>query len=325
MRSSPQVTIIGCGVIGLSCGLVCQERGWVTGIVARDLPPHTVSNQAGAVWFPFKAGPRDLVGKWSAAAYEVFSNLVPDPASGVQLTTLFDLHGQVVPAHPWWASSLPPGCLRQAGPEELPPGYVDGYALRVPLIEPDKYLNFLMDRFLSRGGAIRQQEVHSLNDLDHPLLVNCSGLGARELAQDPEVFPISGHIALAKAKRPVRCLMDDQGKNALAYVFPRPDVCVLGGTSVENDWSEDPDPATIQAIVARCREMEPGLADARVIGSYVGLRPGRRVIRFEKELLGADRFIFHNYGHGGSGFTVSWGCARELAEILVAVMNTLRI
>ena len=316
MRKNPQVTVIGCGVIGLSCALTCLEKGWSTKIIARDLPPHTDSNKAGAVWFPFKAAPRPLVVKWSALAYQVFAKLAQDPASGVNLVTMFDLHSEPVSPNPWWAASLPPHCLRKAGPEELPPGYVDGYAVRVPLIETDKYLYFLIDRFRSLGGVIRQQEVRSLDDLDHPVVINCTGLGARQLAQDPEVFPISGHMAVVKEKHPIRCLFDEQGKNALAYVFPRPDVCKLGGTAVEHDWSEDPDPQVIQSIISRCREMEPGLADAQFIDSYVGHRPGRRVIRFEREITDPSRFIFHNYGHGGSGFTVSWGCAHELGETL---------
>lgn len=316
MRPHPRVTIIGCGVIGLSCGITCLEQGWETEIIARDLPPYTVSNHAGAIWFPFRAAPRDLVVKWSALAYQVFGKLASVPASGVHLVTMFDLHGQAIPDHPWWAPSLPRDNLRKARSEELPLGYVDGFALRVPLIQPDKYLNFLMERFRSLGGVITQQELLSLDDLDRPVVVNCTGLGARQLVPDTEVFPISGHIAQVKVKQPVRCLLDDHGKNALAYIFPRPDVCVLGGTAVEHDWNEEPEPRTIRSILNRCQDMEPGLAEAQVIRTYVGLRPGRRLIRFEQELMGPDRFLFHNYGHGGSGFTMSWGCAREFVARL---------
>ena len=316
MRSNPKVLIIGCGVIGLSCGVTCLEQGLDTEIIARDLPPQTDSNKAGAVWLPFKAAPQNLVGKWSAVAYRVFSRLAQVPTSGIHLITLFDLYGQSIPENPWWAASLPRDHFRKAKPEELPPGYVDGFALRVPLIETDKYLSFLMDRFRSLGGVIKQKELYSLEDLDHPVVINCTGLGARQLAQDPEVFPISGHMAVVKARHPIRCLFDEHGKNALAYVFPRPDVCKLGGTAVDHDWNENPDPHTIQSIIARCQDMEPGLADAEVIGAYVALRPGRREIRFEKEILGPGHVIFHNYGHGGSGYTVSWGCAHELVENL---------
>jgi len=316
MGKNQYVTIIGCGVIGLSCGITLLENGFKGAIIARDLPLHTVSNHAGAVWFPFKAAPRDLLVRWSAQAHRVFSQLAQDPASGVHLTTLVVLDDPSASPHPWWADALPPGGCRAVRPEELPPGYVQGFALQAPLIQPNKYLNFLMDRFLSRGGTIRQEEVQSLSDLDQPVLVNCTGLGARQVVPDPDVFPISGHIALVQATRPVRCLLDEHGKNALAYVFPRPDVCVLGGTAVDHDWNETPDPHTIQSILSRCRALEPGLADAQLVDSYVGLRPGRRVIRCEAEQVDPHRLVFHNYGHGGSGFTVSWGCAQELVQVL---------
>jgi D-amino-acid oxidase len=85
---------------------------------------------------------------------------------------------------------------------------------------------------------------------------------------------------------------------------------------VDDDWNEEPDPGTIRSIIARCQEMEPGLAEAQIISSYVGLQPGRGVIRFEPEIIGGGQFLFHNYGHGGSRCTVSWGCAQELRQIL---------
>jgi D-amino-acid oxidase len=321
MATNPPVTIIGCGVIGLSCGISCLEKGLKAEIIARDLPPHTDSNKAGAVWFPFKAAPRDLVCKWSAQAHQVFAGLALDQASGVRLITLFHLHGRPVLQHPWWVPSLPGHCIRKARPEELPPGYADGYALQVPMIETDKYLDFLIDRFQSLGGVIKQQELHSLDDLDRPLVINCPGLGAHKLVQDPEVFPISGHIVVVKEKRPIRCLLDEHGKNALAYVFPRPDVSKLGGTAVDHDWNEDPDPGIIQSIIARCEEMEPALADAEVVGAYKGLRPGRREVRLEKETIGKDRLVIHNYGHGGAGYTMSWGCAQEVMQILFSEHN----
>jgi D-amino-acid oxidase len=44
----------------------------------------------------------------------------------------------------------------------------------------------------------------------------------------------------------------------------------------------------------------------------VGLRPVRRQnIRLERE---PGTRIVHNYGHGGSGLTLSWGCAAEVVD-----------
>ena len=61
----------------------------------------------------------------------------------------------------------------------------------------------------------------------------------------------------------------------------------------------------------RCAEVEPRLKGARIIGRRVGLRPTRPAVRLESELRGDTRVI-HNYGHGGAGITLSWGCAREV-------------
>ncbi len=72
----------------------------------------------------------------------------------------------------------------------------------------------------------------------------------------------------------------------------------------------DPDPATAERILHRARELVPALADARVLGHRVGLRPARAGVRLERE-----GSVIHCYGHGGSGVTISWGCAAEVAAL----------
>jgi D-amino-acid oxidase len=99
--------------------------------------------------------------------------------------------------------------------------------------------------------------------------------------------------------------------------FPHGDRVVLGGTASQDDWSLDPDPAGARGILERCAQIEPRLKDARVIEHQVGLRPSRPTIRVERESSGAATLI-HNYGHGGSGVSLSWGCARELTAWLLA-------
>ncbi|MGH3436564.1 MAG: FAD-dependent oxidoreductase, partial [Sciscionella sp.] len=86
------------------------------------------------------------------------------------------------------------------------------------------------------------------------------------------------------------------------------------GISVPDSWDTTPDPALAARIVARCRTVEPRLAAAEVIETVVGLRPDRPAVRVEAESLGAAWSV-HNYGHGGSGVSLSWGCAREAAEL----------
>lgn len=70
-----------------------------------------------------------------------------------------------------------------------------------------------------------------------------------------------------------------------------------------------------EAIVRRCATLRPEIAGARIIDHRVGLRPARDAVRLERELLPDGRVLVHNYGHGGAGITVAWGCAREAAEL----------
>ncbi|MGI8760767.1 MAG: FAD-dependent oxidoreductase, partial [Jatrophihabitantaceae bacterium] len=87
------------------------------------------------------------------------------------------------------------------------------------------------------------------------------------------------------------------------------------GTLVEDDENLEPTPALAEEILRRCIEVEPRLRHAQVRGHQVGLRPGRPSVRLEAEQVGDARCV-HNYGHGGSGVTLSWGCAREAAALL---------
>ncbi|MFM7282729.1 MAG: FAD-dependent oxidoreductase [Planctomycetia bacterium] len=69
----------------------------------------------------------------------------------------------------------------------------------------------------------------------------------------------------------------------------------------------------LRSIIERCARLEPGLRDATVLGTSVGLRPARSAVRLEPESSPAGRIV-HNYGHGGAGVTLSWGCAQEVAQ-----------
>jgi D-amino-acid oxidase len=74
-------------------------------------------------------------------------------------------------------------------------------------------------------------------------------------------------------------------------------------------------PAT-QAILERARRLEPALANATVLGAAVGLRPSRPAIRLEREVLPDGRRVVHNYGHGGHGFSLAWGCAAAVTRLV---------
>jgi D-amino-acid oxidase len=101
------------------------------------------------------------------------------------------------------------------------------------------------------------------------------------------------------------------------YVFPHRDYVVLGGTAEADAWDLEPRPSITRRILRDCTAAVPVLRDAPVLAVRVGLRPYRPDIRLEAEALGGGRVLWHNYGHGGAGVTLAWGCARELASAVL--------
>ena len=147
-----------------------------------------------------------------------------------------------------------------------------------------------------------------------PVVVNFSGVGARDLVPDPTVRAVRGQHVIVENPGLEEFFMEEPAPRWAGW-FPHGDHVVLGGCADEDDWRLEPDPAMAAEIVRRCAAIEPRLAGARVIEHRVGLRPARPEIRLEEQALGASRCV-HDYGHGGTGVALAWGCARDVAAIV---------
>jgi D-amino-acid oxidase len=221
------------------------------------------------------------------------------------------------PGEPAWAAAV--GGVRPAEPDELPARYRHGLRFVVPLAEMPRYLPWLVARIRNLGGEFTQRHVRALQELgdDADVVVNCTGLGARELVDDPAVYPVRGQIVRVSNPGLTLSVRDEHHPGGRAYVHPRTDDCILGGTLDEGQWDTTVDLAVGAAIVERCCDLVPQLRDARVLEHVVGLRPGRPTVRLEEgEPLGSGARVVHNYGHGGAGITLCWGCAREVVALV---------
>ena len=133
-----RVHIIGCGVSGLTTGIVLQDAGFETAILAAAMPQDTTSARAAAIWFPFQMGPIDKVNAWSSDSYAIFESLAQLPATGVHMGPQLELIAQESDA--WWKDALPPHAIRAAQDSEIPAGFTMGYVMQVPIIETPIYL-----------------------------------------------------------------------------------------------------------------------------------------------------------------------------------------
>jgi D-amino-acid oxidase len=151
------------------------------------------------------------------------------------------------------------------------------------------------------------------------VVVDCAGLGARELVPDGRLLPVRGQLVLVENPGIEEWFTAaDSASAETTYFFPQPGRLILGGTAQEGDERLGADPATAAAIVARCARVRPEIAGARVLGHRVGLRPVRSGgVRIAVEPLPGGGRLVHNYGHGGAGVTVAWGCAHRAAALAV--------
>lgn len=317
-----RVVVVGAGISGLSCARLLLRAGYEVTVVSGDPLNRTTSYLAAAVWFPTAAGPPEAVARWGARTYDVLAKQAQARVPGVvmreSLVLFRDAHGEPGPL-PAWAAAV--GEVRAARPEELPPGYGRGLRFAVPLVEMPTYLPHLHEQVMGGGRHVvrRVAGLDEVLDLAPDLVVNAAGLAAGELVGDDTVFPVRGQIVRVSNPGLTLSVRDEEHPGGRAYVHPRSNDCILGGTLEVGNWDTEPDPAETEAILERCTDIAPALVDARVIESVAGLRPGRPEVRLELDTELLPIPVVHNYGHGGAGITVSWGCAHDVAGIVATV------
>lgn len=315
-ENNKQIKIIGCGVSGLTVGIMLLEEGYNVEIITDKLPAETTSAKAAAIWFPYEVNPKEKAKEWSKISYNKFKEFCDDKTTGVSMVSLTTLIKKEEDA--WWKDAIPENEIRKARLDELPKKYPLGYKINVPLAETPIYLEYLLNQFKKLKGLISIKKITSINQLqsENNIIINCTGLGSRELVSDTKLYPILGQIVKAYKQENINCIATDFtfGKNndKLAYVIPRKDCLILGGTAIKDKEELTPDDELTKSILIRCSEIEPNLSEIKIKSVLVGLRPGRPEIRLERE----GKNTIHNYGHGGGGYTVSWGCATAVLELV---------
>jgi D-amino-acid oxidase len=292
----PDIIVIGGGVSGLSCAHELALAGKRVEVWTAVASEATTSRVAAAFWHPYRCDPIERVGPWAAVSYERFASMAADPrigpAAGVCLRDAIELFVDRVP-DPAWSRYV--DMFRHAVPEELPPGFSHGVVI-------------VQRRLDTLAPALERARV----------VVNCTGLGARELVPDPRVYAVRGQIVHCRRSAGIdRILVADRGVAGISYIVPRSEDVVLGGCADEHDESLAENPAQSEMIVERCVQLEPALAQLERLGVSVGLRPCRDVVRLEQETVDG-KLVVHDYGHGGAGVTLSWGCAEDVRDRVLA-------
>ena len=303
--------VVGAGVSGLSCAIRLLEDGHEVEVVSDKFSPDTVSDVAAAIWYPFLTAPADKADKWGVVTYVELERLCQNsPESGVTMRDGREYLREVV-SLPSWKDDI--GAFRVLDTLEIPNGYFFGWEFRAPVIEMPIYMPWLRSRVEEMGGVFRHAFISDFSELECDVVVNCVGLGARDLCKDEEIGPVRGQVIFVKQDPGVGHF--DQQPESLTYTIPRSDVTVLGGTAQVGDWGLEIREEDNESILRKVEAVWPALDRTKIIGGAVGLRPSRTEVRLEEERIG-NHWVVHNYGHGGAGVTLSWGCAEEVRDIV---------
>jgi D-amino-acid oxidase len=252
--------VLGCGVIGLSTARLLQQRfqdGAGTVIIyAKNLPPDTTSNVAGALWYPTSSfDPQEVSAKFSEQfllacqiSNRAFQPLV-GPDYGVRWTDTLELiRNEASLEHELFGGAqLYPQTEIHRDPKRYF-GFPYTRQFSTMMIEPHVYLRSLLRDFYVAGGKVVVKEFKSRQEiarLPEPVVFNCTGLGSRMLFDDQKLIPVRGQLEVLLPQPEVDyCYISASG-----YMFPRRDGIVLGGTFDHDDWSLQPNPEQTTGIL----------------------------------------------------------------------------
>ncbi|XP_030630481.1 D-aspartate oxidase [Chanos chanos] len=316
-----KVAVVGAGVVGLSTAVCIAEvlpYCSVT-IIADKFSPDTTSDGAAGILFAseFPDIPLERQQHWFKDTFDhLYTIAVSSQASeaGVLLSSGYQIFKEIPSDKtPFWSKYVLG--FRPMTDREMKrfPDHKFGQAFTTIKCECSSYLPWLEKRLRKAGGQIIRETVKDFQQLgrSYDVIVNCSGLGSRSLVGDAEVYPVRGQVLKVHAPWLKNFIRDGDGKT---YIYPGSSYVTAGGTRQADDWCLEVNKMDSEGILERCSRLEPSLHGGQILGEWVGLRPGRKNPRVEREWMqvkGRQVLLVHNYGHGGWGITLSWGTALD--------------
>lgn len=333
---APRILVLGAGINGLSSAVCIQQACPLAQVqlVAEHFSPDTTSDGSAGFWQPHLASKRseDQVRNLSEKTYEHLVKLAYSPLAGLlKIQTLSGYSISSEPADtlevPKWSEVV--DCYRNLSEKEMRrfPNENHGVFFTTVAVDVTSYMTWLMKRFKAQGGKVRQAKIEKIEEIaeECDILINCCGTSARYLFNDKEIIPVRGQVWKVKAPWVKHFYIFDEGKKEHPYILPGVDFVTIGGNAEAENWNTQPDPNEAQRLWDSAIRRLPMLRHATPLKSWAGLRPWRETIRLEPdniEINGRNIKVVHNYGHGGSGITIHWGCALEVTAMVLEALGT---
>ncbi|KAJ8715664.1 hypothetical protein PYW07_010146 [Mythimna separata] len=316
------IAVIGGGAVGITVAKLFQDRlknAKVT-VLADKYTEDTTSYVAAGICKPgtsFKGPTKEITKKWLTDSWQYWQDILKTPdAEKIGVVTLgayiFSKENYHVTRN-YLIEDLVP-IYRPVTDEELklaPQGTKYGSYFSTMQIECGRYLPWMGNIIVERGGQLINRKVENFASLsNYDLVFNCAGLGAKYLCNDYDLVPIRGQVIKVRAPWVKSAFYGDTD----TYIIPGQNgVVTLGGCRGYDSYNLNYNKYDAASIMERCCEFLLDLKDAEVLGHRVGLRPHRRPIRVEPELVDGVKVV-HCYGHGGDGIMSAPGTAIDAVE-----------
>lgn len=327
-----RVCVIGAGVVGLSTAVCIQQSipESIVTVFADKFGDETLSSGAGGLFRPEISIDFDTnkLRKWCRDSMDHFLEILKSPdasKAGMQCVSGYHLtSSEKHAAQNSFLKEMVP-VYRDLSEKELklfPSQYKNGIFFSTIITDCRYYLPWLTKKFKDAGGKIEIRHISKFSELpeNYDVIVNCTGLGARNLLSDDMLIPVRGQTIKVKAPWIKHFYYGDE-----VYIVPGVDYITLGGVKDFGSWKMQVNPYQKQFIFDKCVELVPSLQNAEVFCDWVGLRPYRPSLRLDTSIIQCDGkyyAVVHNYGHGGHGVTLSWGTAKHATELVRKVLQS---
>jgi glycine/D-amino acid oxidase-like deaminating enzyme len=243
------VAVLGAGVMGMTAATLLLDLGLQVTIYSDRQPNETTSAKAGGQWAVSVVEYQGKTHELSDIIKFAYNRFKSSTGFGVSqrpnyaatrshnLDVVLQLAPGLIP-DPVWLPRLP--FEHHTKP---------GWEYQTLLVEPPIFLQRLETDLRARNVSFvvpRKFKSRSdvINGLAEKIIVNCTGLGAMTLWNDPKMVPIKGQLAMLPPQAALKYLYGQNG-----YMFPRTDHVVIGGTFETGVNDEVADKTVCQGLV----------------------------------------------------------------------------
>lgn len=261
MNKEEPITIVGAGVMGLMSAVELEQRGYhnvkIVAASFDELASHKAGGQFAPVYMGNDPDKQILMDQIGVVSYNYYKQIIQGEHKclqrGAALVTDYFENVKDFGLEPF----VEAGAMQPA--KEVILDFKNGMTRKMYAYDDCIYMDVsllmqdLKALVIKQNVPFIQKKIYSFAELEDRVILNCTGLGAKELLGDDNMVSVQGHLLLLKDQNPedVNYMVEmylGKGKTSTGlsntrafYIFPKHlpesgpnDIGVVGGTYIEH-------------------------------------------------------------------------------------------